>query len=97
MTNEIKLRFDSTITGLAGYQYGKKVFEDQVQGQIDYKNEKIVLWFPDNIRRMASSFIQGFFEDIVKSIGIEGIEKKVEISSGNNKNNLKEMVINNLL
>ena len=97
MVNEIILRFDSTITGLAGYQYGKKTFEEQVEGKINYQSEKIILLFPDNIRRMASSFIQGFFEDIVKNIGLEGIGEKMEITSGKNKDNLKEMVINNLL
>lgn len=94
MENEIKLRFDGTITGLAGYQYGKRVFEEQVKEKIDY-SKKVILWFPDNIRRMASSFIQGFFEDIVKNIGLEGIEKNIEIISG--EKNLKEMVIRNLL
>lgn len=96
MANRIDLRFDNTITGLAGYQYGKKVFEEQVKKQIDYENEKIILWFPDNIRRMASSFIQGFFEDIVKNIGLEGIEKRMEIISGKDED-LKKMVISNLL
>ena len=37
MANRIDLRFDNTITGLAGYQYGKKVFEEQVKKQIDYE------------------------------------------------------------
>ena len=76
--NEIYLRFDKMIVGLAGYDYGKTVYEEQVSNKIDF-SKKIIIVFPDQIQRIASSFIQGFFDEIVKRIGIAGIEKQIEI------------------
>ena len=37
--------------------------------------------FAERIDRIASSFIQGFFQKFVETIGISGIEEKVEIDS----------------
>ena len=87
--NEIYLRFDKMIVGLAGYDYGKTVYEEQVS------NKKIIIVFPDQIQRIASSFIQGFFDEIVKRIGIAGIEKQIEIKS--KKKDMKQIILNNLL
>lgn len=92
--NTIIIHVDKSITGLAGYNYGKKVYMEQVFGKVDLsKPMKIV--FPDNIQRMASSFIQGFFEDLMNQIGISGIENEVLIESSNK--NLKDSILNNLL
>ena len=57
-----------------------------------YKN---LIVFPDQIQRIASSFIQGFFDEIVKRIGIAGIEKQIEIKS--KKKDMKQIILNNLL
>ena len=94
MNNRIEIKVDKAITGLAGYDYGKKVFIEQAADKIDFNN-KIIIVFPENIQRMASSFIQGFFEEIVKNIGISGIEANVEIQSGNEK--LKNIILDNLI
>lgn len=74
MNTIIKLSFPSDLTGLAGYRLGQQIFQDQVKDNISY-NDKITLVFPNNIKRIASSFIQGFFDDIIKNIGLLGIEK----------------------
>lgn len=94
MKNEITLEFDKVISGLAGYDYGKEVFEQQVKEKIDYNN-KIIIIFPETIKRIASSFIQGFFEEIVEEIGICGVEKNIEIRSS--KLDMKQTIINNLM
>lgn len=94
MSNRIEIKVDKAITGLAGYDYGKKIFMEQAADKIDF-NDKIIIVFPENIQRMASSFIQGFFEEIVKNIGISGIEANVEIQSGNEK--LKNIILDNLI
>ena len=92
--NMIYIEANKSITGLAGFDFGNKMYEEQVKGKIDFNGE-IILVFPENIQRFASSFIQGFFEDFVTHIGISGIENNVKIESSNKK--LKEKIINDLL
>lgn len=92
--NNFELKFDNIITKLAGNQLGKQVFREQVKGKIDYKGI-IIITIPDRIDTIASSFIQGFFEDIVKNIGIAGIEEKVTINSS--IPNIKSLIVQNLL
>lgn len=80
--SKIILECDKTVTGLAGYEFGESVYQKQCQDKIDFSGE-IVLVFPENIKNLASSFIQGFFKEIVAHIGIIGIEKHVTIISQN--------------
>lgn len=94
MDNNFTLVFDKMITKLAGNPLGKHVFKEQVMGNIDYENN-ITIVIPDRIDTIASSFIQGFFEDIVKNIGISGIEDKVTIISS--IPDIKILIIQNLL
>lgn len=90
---KITLKFKGDITGLAGYQYGEKVYNEQVKDNINL-NEEIFIEFPDNIERIASSFVQGFFSDIVSEIGLEGVEKNVKIIT--KKPKLTKSVYDNL-
>lgn len=90
---KIALKFKKDITGLAGYPYGEKIYNDQVKDNINF-DEDIIIEFPDNIERIASSFVQGFFSDIVSEIGLEGVEKKVKIITKNPK--LTQSVYDNL-
>lgn len=94
MDNVIILKFDKTLTGLAGYDFGTETFEEQVEGKIDYMR-KIEIVFPDNIERIASSFIQGFFEKFIEKIGVSGIERQIDIKSS--KKDMKETIIKNLM
>ena len=94
MENKVELSFDKRLSGLAGYQYGLNEYKKQVEGKINF-DKNIILIFPDNIVRIASSFVQGFFGEMVKRIGISGIEEQVEIISA--KNNMKDIIIKNLL
>lgn len=94
MDNVIILKFDKTLTGLAGYDFGTETFEEQVEGKIDYMR-KIEIVFPDNIERIASSFIQGFFEKFIEKIGVSGIEQQIDIKSS--KKDMKETIIKNLM
>lgn len=90
---KITLNFKGDITGLAGYQYGENVYNEQVKGIINF-DEEIIIEFPTNIERIASSFVQGFFSDIVSEIGFEGVEKNVIIITKNPK--LTKSVYDNL-
>ena len=94
MNNIVEIEVDKSITGLAGYDYGKKIYTEQVKNKIDLQ-QNFVIVFPDNIQRMASSFIQGFFEEIVGEIGILGVERQLEVRSSNI--NFKEIIVKNLI
>lgn len=81
----IELKFDKTVSGLSGYPFAKSEYQKQVKEKYTNYSEKLVIVFPDNIEKVASSFVQGFFEDLVNEIGYEGIEKNVTIKSKNDK------------
>jgi len=78
MENTIALQFDKSVTRLAGNEFGKSIFEAQVKGRIDY-SQKTQIVFPEQIISIASSFVQGFFEEIVKNVGILGVGKDVVV------------------
>ncbi|WP_341323504.1 hypothetical protein NSQ62_08505 [Solibacillus sp. FSL H8-0523] len=92
--NNFELDLDKTITKLAGNQLGRYIFQEQLKEEIDYKKE-ITITFPDRIDTIASSFIQGFFEEIVQNIGISGVESMVIINSS--IPNIKKLILENLL
>lgn len=91
---EITLNFDKTISNLTGNKYGRNEFDRQVKDNIAY-DKKVILHFPDNIRNIASSFIQGFFDAMVKEIGINGIESSVDMTS-NSIPSIKEYILKKL-
>ena len=82
MSNSVSLVFNKTITKLAGFPYGESVYETQIKDKVDlFQPYKIV--FPSNIERVASSFVQGLFSEIVKAIGYQGVENNIEIETAN--------------
>lgn len=94
MENVVQLEFKRNITKLAGYSLGKEIYDSQVKGRVDFE-KTIRIEFPDDIRDIASSFIQGFFYEFIEKIGIKGIQERVEIVSS--KTDMKEEIINNLI
>ena len=84
-----ELKFNKTITSLAGNKYGQKVFEEQVKNVSC--DEKYTIIFPNQIEDIATSFIQGFFQQFVMEMGIYGIEKNVQIESS--IKNLKQLIM----
>ena len=93
MEQTIKLVFKNDLTKLAGNAFGKNTYETQVKDIIDF-NASIIFEIPSQIDRIASSFVQGFFDEIVKEIGVEGIEKQIEYISS--ITDLKYFVLDNL-
>lgn len=83
MKNSFVLNFDKTITRLAGYDFGKQVFDNQIGKDIDFNNTPITIEFPDQIVRAASSFTQGFFKDLKDKLGYNLIGKQVIIKTKN--------------
>lgn len=94
MNNVFKLEFNNTLTNLTGNTFGRNTFEKQVAKNIDF-SKKIIIIFPDLIDNIGTSFIQGFFEKFVESIGVSGIEKNVDIIAPNIVN-IKDIVIKRL-
>lgn len=91
--NVFELQFDKSLTKLSGFDLGKDMFDEQIKGKIAYDTE-ITFVIPERVDLVASSFIQGFFEEVVNKIGIDGVEKKVNIISS--IPNAKEMIVDNL-
>ena len=92
MDNKVVLSFDQTITRLAGYSYGKDTYNRQIRGKLDF-TETVFIEFPSQIVKAASSFVQGFFEDIIREVGIEGIGKTVVLIC---TETLKASILDNL-
>lgn len=80
MKNRIILEFHKSDTRLAGNPYGKEVFMAQVKNKIDYSQVNIIV-FPNNIEKVASSFVQGFFEEIIRNIGYEKFDEVIKIEA----------------
>lgn len=82
--NKVILYFEKTLTNLAGYEFGIEIYEEQVKGKID-TNKEFFIEFPKQIKVVASSFVQGFFEEIVNEIGLLATEERAIIVSENDK------------
>ena len=93
MKKIITLTFDKTITRLAGYPFGKNIYNQQVKDQIDFENGTCIV-FPEQIVRIASSFVQGFFEEIVKVVSVSEVGRKIDIKC--NGDELRNSIINDL-
>ena len=78
--NEFKLVFDKSMTCIAGYEYGEEIFKNQIRNNISY-DKTIIIIFPERIVKIASSFIQGLFKEIIDNIGDEGVENNVIIKT----------------
>lgn len=91
---EIKLKFDEKETRLATFEYGKKVYKEQVKNIISFDNYDILFIFPDNITGVSSSFVQGLFDSIIEKIGYVGFEDRIIIKSGSDK--LTDKILRNI-
>lgn len=95
-TIKIYLSFNKTMYGLAGYDYGRDVFRDQILPQIDY-SKHIEIIFPDTIESVASSFIQGMFEEIVRNVGYSGVQDKFDFKGGRELGSIKRQILQDLM
>ena len=93
MENIVRLSFKKTSTNLAGYDYGIEVYEEQVRGKIDVQ-APFIIEFPQEIKGIASSFVQGFFADIVGEIGLIATEERATVKAGSER--LEKSVISKL-
>ena len=91
--NKIALSFSKSLSNLAGYEFGLSTFKEQVKGNIDLRKE-FFIEFPPEIKGVASSFVQGFFEEIVEEIGLLATEQRAKIISLNS--NIQENLLRKL-
>ena len=89
----IELKFAKDLSKLAGNRFGRSIYEEQVKGKVNL-DSKITFVFPSGIDRIASSFIQGFFDEIMMQLGLSGIKEKIFFESS--IDDLKEFVLENL-
>ena len=82
MENEVTLIIKKDIISLAGYDYGKEVYNTQLKNKIDL-SKKFTIIIPSNIKFVASSFVQGLFYEIKNEIGLLATEERTIIKSEN--------------
>ena len=68
MDNCVELMIDKSLSFIAG----EKIFKDQAAKKIDMSKQFYIV-FPEHIILCASSFVQGFFSEIRKSVGMSDI------------------------
>lgn len=91
--NIIELEFDKTIAGLAGNDYGYEEYKKQMMEKFNYEKMNIII-FPNQITKVAISFVQGMFSDILKKIKKNEIEKYVTIKSSSEQ--LSKKIVNDI-
>lgn len=89
----IELSIPKDITKLAGNSYGVKIYNEQVKDKYVIKDGCVIV-FPKQIDRVASSFIQGFFSDIMNTMGYTAIGERIEVESS--IKDLKSFIMSNL-
>lgn len=93
---QFNLKVDKTFSGLAGFEYGKEIYEKQVKNELSKKDfeDGICIIFPENIQLVASSFVQGFFSELLSRFGYYGVLKFLEVKSSSK--DLSEYIIESL-
>lgn len=91
--NTIELKFEQTIAGLAGNDYGYEEYKNQIKEKFDYNKNNTII-FPEQIRKVAISFVQGMFRDILERIDKNEIEKYVTIISSSEQ--LTQKIMSNI-
>lgn len=91
--NVIELKFDKTISGLAGNDFGYEEFKKQIRDKFNYEANNIIV-FPDTIQKVAISFIQGMFKDILEKIDKNIVENYITIQSSSEQ--LTKKIVDNI-
>ncbi|MDO5151187.1 MAG: hypothetical protein Q4D76_17630 [Oscillospiraceae bacterium] len=78
MENKVALTFSDNIVCLAGFEYGKEEFLKQAKDKLN-PDKEFYVEFPPQIVSVASSFVNGFFEEFVEKVGLSAVEKRIHI------------------
>lgn len=71
---------DKTMVALAGFPYGNKLFEKQV-GKENKLTGKTTIVFPPELKMVATSFVQGFFDVWLNRYGLGYVLDHIEIEA----------------
>ncbi len=91
--NKIELKFDKSLSGLAGNSYGVSEYNSQLKDKFDWNGMNVII-FPNHIEKIGISFIQGFFSAILEKINKNDIEKYIKIESSSEE--LTSKIIENI-
>lgn len=91
--NVVVINIDNTLTHLAGYQYGKTIF-NTIKDNIDYDNP-VTFVLPEHVEHVGSSFIHGFFEEIMNHWCMHDLYTKMHWIS--NINNFEKWILEELV
>ena len=81
---KVNLKFDNTVTRLAGFNLGIETYIEQVGNQ--YSGEgKLLVVFPNCISKVATSFVQGFFSVLVNEKGFDFVRSNIEVQASSPK------------
>lgn len=92
--NKINLVFDKQLTRLAGNPFGAEIYDNQVKDKIDWSTKNEII-FPNQIDRIAISFIQGFTKEILKRVEKNEVEKLFIFKASSPE--LEKKIINNIM
>jgi hypothetical protein len=67
----------SGISILAGYEYGRQLWETQATSL--NINDYFTIHFSNEIESMSSSFIDGFFAKAIETIGVENLINRLHV------------------
>ena len=92
--NRIELIFDKEIVCLVGNPFGYSVYQEQIKCKFDYGCINIIV-FPEQINRVAISFMQGMMRDLLKKIPKNEILSRVEFEASSKAlvERIKERVV----
>ena len=81
----------SGISILAGYEYGKQLWDSQATSL--NINDEFTIHLSNEIVSMSSSFIDGFFEKPIETIGVENLIHRLHVI-GNDylENHIKDLL-----
>lgn len=82
--NTVELTFDKKTPYLAGFDFGKATYEQQVSGRLDLTKDFVVT-FPTTVEGAASSFVQGLFNNMIEQIGITALEDRLTLQAKDEK------------
>ena len=80
--NIIELNFIPTVTRITGNKYGYTTYNEQIKPKIK-ENEKNIIVFPDNIKAIGISFVQGMMTEEIIKYGKQGVLEHFEFKSSN--------------
>ena len=80
MSSIVNINVPSNVTILAGYEYGRDLW--QTYRPIDFEmHDDYYIRFPEQIEGIATSWIDGFFKDLIETIGAEKAAEQLHISN----------------